>query len=114
MAGRAQRHKPLVNQRFEDHRTEYLNQPFEDRQSRFVPTARGSTMSINSARRISAAFLAAVDCFDVLHLEPKTTTPSSAPIIVAGPESIAPLLTVIEPSDANNGIGLVFAQANEQ
>ena len=32
-------------------------------------------MSINSARRISVAFMTAVVCFDVLQLEPKTTTP---------------------------------------
>ena len=32
-------------------------------------------MSINSARRISAAVNAAVICFDVLEFEPKPTTP---------------------------------------
>jgi hypothetical protein len=63
MVGRAQGHKHLVNQRF------------EGRHARPIPTARGSIMSINLARSVSAAFMAAVVCFDVLQLEPKTTTP---------------------------------------
>jgi hypothetical protein len=82
MVGRAQGHKHLVNQRF------------EGRHARPIPTARGSIMSINLARSVSAAFMAAVVCFDVLQLEPKTTTPpmtaASAPIIVAGSNLIAP------------------------
>jgi hypothetical protein len=51
-------------------------------------------MSINLARDVSAAFMAAVVCFDVFQLEPKTTTPpmtaASAPIRVAGSNLIAP------------------------
>jgi hypothetical protein len=51
-------------------------------------------MSINSALRVSAAFIAAVVCFDVLEFEPKMTTPpivaAIAPIIAAGSKLIAP------------------------
>jgi hypothetical protein len=51
-------------------------------------------MSINSALRFSAAFIAAVVCFDVLEFEPKTTTPpimsAIAPIVAAGSNLIAP------------------------
>ena len=60
----------------------------------FAPTVRRSIMSINSALRVSAAFIAAVVCFDVLEFEPKTTTPpimaAIAPIVVAGSNLIAP------------------------
>jgi hypothetical protein len=51
-------------------------------------------MSINSALRVSAAFIAAVACFDVLEFDPKKTTPpitaAIAPITVVGSNLIAP------------------------
>jgi hypothetical protein len=57
-------------------------------------TARRSIMSINLALCVSAAFSAAIVCFDVLELEPKTTTPpmmaASAAIMVAGSNLTTP------------------------
>ena len=40
-----------------------------------VPTVRRSIMSTNSALHASASFIAAIVCFDVLELDPNTTTP---------------------------------------
>jgi hypothetical protein len=51
-------------------------------------------MSINLARDVSASFMAAVVCFDVLQLKPKTTAPpmmaASAAIMVAGSNLTTP------------------------
>ena len=52
-------------------------------------------MLINSALCVSAAFMAAVVCFDVLEFDPKTTTPpitsAIAPIAAVGSNRIAPI-----------------------
>ena len=48
-----------------------MNQPFDHRRGRTAPTAIESIISINLARDVSAAVMAAIICFDVLELEQK-------------------------------------------
>src|SRR5262245_57494846 len=56
--------------------------------SRYLPTTRKSSLLINSARCVSAAFTAAAVCFRVLAFDPKMTVPPITaaidPIVTAG------------------------------
>ena len=68
--------------------------PVKVQDTSLFPIVRRSIMSINSALRLSATFIALVVCFDVVRFDPKTTTPpmtaAIAPIIAAASNQTAP------------------------
>jgi hypothetical protein len=59
-----------------------------------LATVRGSILSINRVLNVSASFIAAIVCFDVVEFDPKTTMPpimaAMAPTMAAGTKPTAP------------------------